>query len=201
MYGIRKISQVLEDGLAEGLSQHHENYRLPCFGEYLEEQVHLAFSRTGLSTDWEPDRSHRISVDMTLDSGETISIKSGDYNVSQRKLKFSGSRLGQHSTIEEMLHAIEANSADYYVSIARIKKDWTPVPNLRDKKIYYLFVFESQRLGYAENSWIKQETRSGGFNYSMTGHGVEAQIRASMSYQLWTVASEIVTDKPARITV
>lgn len=201
MHGINNISNVLAQGLAEGLANHHENYRLPCFGEYLEEQVHHAFERFKITTDWQPDRSHRISVDMTLDSGETISIKSGDYNVAQRKLKFSGSRLGQHSTIEEMLHAIESNSADYYVSIARIKKDWTPVPNMEEQKIYYLFVFKSKNLAYAENNWVRQDTRNGGFNYSMTGNGVEAQIRSSMSHQLWTVASEEITNKPVKLVV
>lgn len=201
MYGIEKISDILKIGLAIGLANHHQIYRLPCFGEYLEEQVHHAFARSGTSTDWEPDRSHRISVDMTLDSGETISIKSGDYNMTQGKLKFSGSRLGQHSSIEDMLRAIESNSADYYVSIARIKKDWTPVPNAGDFKIYYLFVFESQKLGYSEHSWTKQGTRNGNFNYSMTGHGVDAQIRASMSHQLWTVASQDITNIPAKIVV
>lgn len=201
MYGIEKISAALTEGLKVGLSNHHKTYRLPCFGEYLEEQVHLAFSSYGISTNWEPDRSHRISVDMTLDTGETVSIKSGEYIFAQDKLKFSGSRLGKHSTIEEMLHAIESSSADYYVSIARIKKEWTPTPSHGDSKIYYLFVFKSKSLGYSENSWIRQSTKGGNFNYSMESHGVQAQIRASMSYQLWTVASQEITNKPQKIIV
>lgn len=201
MYGIDNISKVLKLRLTENLRRHHEIYRLPCFGEYLEELINKSLVDEGLRTDWEPDRSHAISIDMTLDSGETISVKSGDYNPNLGKLKFSGSRLGQHSTIEEMLRAVESNAADYYVCVARIKKDWIPVPFFEDPKIYYLFIFASTTLGYSEHSWFKQETRNGGYNFTMQAHGIEAQIRSSMSHQLWTTASIELVNKPHQLVV
>ena len=103
---IEHIREILKIGLVEKLKIHHSLYRLPCTSEYLEELISSILAENGYINDWQPNRSHAISVDMTLDSGMSFSVKSGVYDVSKSTLTFSGSRLGKHETLSEMVNSV-----------------------------------------------------------------------------------------------
>ncbi len=132
------IKQTLIDGLTEKLKIHHSVYRLPCTSEFLEELIANVLTEAGYINDWQPNRSHSISVDMSLESGESFSIKSGVY--ANNTLTFSGSRLGKHVGLDNMIASVVSNSADWYVCLAKNDQDWSSVPSQNEKKVYLLLI-------------------------------------------------------------
>ena len=193
------IKQTLIEGLTKKLKIHHSVYRLPCTSEFLEELISNTFTQSGLINDWQPNRSHSVSVDMSLESGESFSIKSGVY--ANNTLTFSGSRLGKYETLDAMISSVVSNSADYYVCLAKADQDWSSVPSQNEKKIYYLFVFDAQTLIYDNGLWNKVQTKSGGYNYVMESIGMSARINTSMSSQLWTSVNESLIGPPTKLEI
>jgi hypothetical protein len=193
------IKNILIEGLTEKLKIHHSVYRLPCTSEFLEELISNTFTQNGLINDWQPNRSHSVSVDMSLESGESFSVKSGVY--ANNTLTFSGSRLGKHETLDAMISSVVSNSADYYVCLAKADQDWSSVPSQNEKKIYYLFVFDAQTLIYDNGLWNKVQTKSGGYNYVMESIGMSARINTSMSSQLWTSVNESLIGSPTKLEI
>jgi len=193
------IKNILIEGLTEKLKIHHSVYRLPCTSEFLEELISTVFTESGLINDWKPNRSHSISVDMSLESGESFSIKSGVY--ANNTLTFSGSRLGKHDGLDNMIASVVSNSADYYVCLAKADQDWSSVPSQNEIKTYYLFVFPSQTLIYDNGLWNKVETKSGGYNYVMESIGMSARINTSMSSQLWTSVNKSLIGSPTKLEI
>jgi hypothetical protein len=194
-----KQQVILIEGLTKKLKIHHSVYRLPCTSEFLEELISTVFTEHGLINDWKPNRSHSISVDMSLESGESFSIKSGVY--ANNTLTFSGSRLGKHDGLDNMIASVVSNSADYYVCLAKADQDWSSVPSQNEIKTYYLFVFPSQTLIYDNGLWNKVETKSGGYNYVMESIGMSARINTSMSSQLWTSVNESLIGSPTKLEI
>lgn len=195
------IKQTLTSGLIEKLKIHHSVYRLPCTSEFLEELIANVLSEQGFTNDWKPNRSHSVSVDMSLDSGDSLSIKSGVYDPSKGVLKFSGSRLGKHKTLEDMIYHIVSNSADYYVCVAKADQDWSSVPCQNETKTYYLFVFDKNKLNYQTENWFKKDKKDGSFKYHMEIDGMNASIVPSLSYQLWTTVSESIIGSPTKLEI
>jgi len=193
------IKNILIPGLVEKLKIHHSVYRLPCTSEFLEENIANIFTENGLVNDWQPNRSHSVSVDMSLESGESFSIKSGVY--ANNTLTFSGSRLGKYQTLDDMVSSVVVNSADYYVCLAKSDQDWSSIPAKNEKKVYYLFAFPSQTLIYDSNVWNKVDTKSGGYNYVMESIGMSARINTSMSSQLWTSVNESLIGTPTKLEI
>ncbi len=193
------IKNILIDGLTEKLKVHHSVYRLPCTSEFLEELIASVLTEAGYTNDWQPNRSHSISVDMSLDSGQSFSVKSGVY--ANNTLTFSGSRLGKHDGLDNMIASVVSNSADYYVCLAKADQDWSSVPAKNEKKIYYLFAFPSKTLIYDSGVWNKVETKSGGYNYVMESIGMSARINTSMSSQLWTSVNESLVGSPTKLEI
>jgi hypothetical protein len=193
------IKQILIEGLTSKLKIHHSVYRLPCTSEFLEELIANTFTENGLINDWQPNRSHSISVDMSLESGESFSIKSGVY--ANNTLTFSGSRLGKYQTLDAMISSVVDNSAKYYVCLAKADQDWSSVPAENEKKVYYLFIFDSQTLIYDNALWNKVQTKSGGYNYVMESIGLSARINTSMSSQLWTSVNESLIGAPTKLEI
>jgi hypothetical protein len=196
---LEQIKNILIEGLTEKLKIHHSVYRLPCTSEFLEELISTVFTEHGLINDWKPNRSHSISVDMSLESGESFSIKSGVY--ANNTLTFSGSRLGKHDGLDNMIASVVSNSADYYVCLAKADQDWSSVPSQNEIKTYYLFVFPSQTLIYDNGLWNKVQTKSGGYNYVMESIGLSARINTSMSSQLWTSVNESLIGSPTKLEI
>jgi hypothetical protein len=194
-----KIKQTLIPGLIEKLKVHHSVYRLPCTSEFLEELIASVLTEAGYTNDWQPNRSHSISVDMSLDSGQSFSVKSGVY--ANNTLTFSGSRLGKHDGLDNMIASVIDNSADYYVCLAKSDQDWSSVPAKNEKKVYYLFIFDSKTLIYDSGVWNKVETKSGGYNYVMESIGMSARINTSMSSQLWTSVNESLIGSPTKLEI
>jgi hypothetical protein len=193
------IKQILIEGLTSKLKIHHSVYRLPCTSEFLEELIANTFTENGLINDWQPNRSHSISVDMSLESGESFSVKSGVY--ANNTLTFSGSRLGKYQTLDAMISSVVDNSAKYYVCLAKAEEDWSSVPAENEMKVYYLFVFDSQTLIYDSGVWNKVQTKSGGYNYVMESIGLSARINTSMSSQLWTSVNESLIGAPTKLEI
>ena len=193
------IKQILIEGLTSKLKIHHSVYRLPCTSEFLEELIANTFTENGLINDWQPNRSHSVSVDMSLESGESFSIKSGVY--ANNTLTFSGSRLGKYQTLDAMISSVVDNSAKYYVCLAKADQDWSSVPAENEKKVYYLFIFDSQTLIYDNALWNKVQTKSGGYNYVMESIGMSARINTSMSSQLWTSVNESLIGSPTKLEI
>ena len=193
------IKNILIEGLTEKLKIHHSVYRLPCTSEFLEELISNTLKEAGYINDWQPNRSHSVSIDMSLESGESFSIKSGVY--ANNKLTFSGSSLGKYDGLDNMIASVVSNSADYYVCLAKADQDWSSVPSQNEKKIYYLFVFPSQTLIYDNGLWNKVQTKSGGYNYVMESIGMSARINTSMSSQLWTSVNESLIGSPTKLEI
>ena len=196
---LETIKQTLISGLTEKLKIHHSVYRLPCTSEFLEELISNTLSEAGYINDWQPNRSHSISIDMSLESGDSFSIKSGVY--ANNTLTFSGSRLGKYDGLDNMIASVVSNSADYYVCLAKADQDWSSVPSQNEKKIYYLFMFPSQTLIYDNALWNKVQTKSGGYNYVMESIGMSARINTSMSSQLWTSVNESLIGSPTKLEI
>ena len=196
---LEAIKQTLISGLTEKLKIHHSVYRLPCTSEFLEELISNTLSEAGYINDWQPNRSHSISVDMSLESGDSFSVKSGVY--ANNTLTFSGSRLGKYDGLDNMIASVVSNSADYYVCLAKADQDWSSVPSQNEKKIYYLFMFPSQTLIYDNALWNKVQTKSGGYNYVMESIGMSARINTSMSSQLWTSVNESLIGSPTKLEI
>lgn len=175
-------------------------YRLPAISEFLEELISEALQENGYPNDWKPNRSHTVSKDLTLDEGKSFSIKSGIYDPKKKTLKFSGSRLGKHETIEAMVESIADTHADFYICLAKALEDWSKVPEKLDTKTYYLFVFEASKLDY-NGEWGVKESKKGGFKYVIDKPGMHAKIAPSMSYQLWTTVDTSVIGEPERLVV
>jgi hypothetical protein len=193
------LKNILVEGLTNKLKVHHSVYRLPCTSEFLEELIANTFTEAGYINDWQPNRSHSISVDMSLESGESFSIKSGVY--ANNTLTFSGSRLGKYQTLDAMISSVVDNSAKYYVCLAKSEEDWSSVPAENEIKTYYLFIFDAQTLIYDSGVWNKVQTKSGGYNYVMESIGMSARINTSMSSQLWTSVNESLIGAPTKLEI
>jgi len=197
-----QIKNILLDSLLDKLKIHHSVYRLPCTSEFLEELVSDALNENGMPNDWKPDRSHSVSIDMTLDQGESISVKSGRYDPVKQTLVISGSRLGKHETLEKMVESVASTHADYYVCLAKAEQDWSSIPSKIETKTYYLFVFEASNLDYSIEHWSRKESKHGtGYKYIMEIPGMSATIRPTMSHQLWTTVSCDIIDIPSKLEI
>jgi hypothetical protein len=197
---IEQIINILKVGLVDKLKIHHSLYRLPCTAEFLEELISNILAENGYINDWQPNRSHSISVDMTIEDGPSFSVKSGIYDVSKSTLTFSGSRLGKHETLPEMVNSVIENKADYYICVSKTDQDWSNTPALFNMKTYYLFVFESTALKY-DSIWNTVESSRGGYKYAMEIDGMKASIHPSLSHQLWTTVSTNIVGVPHKIDI
>jgi hypothetical protein len=100
-----------------------------------------------------------------------------------------------------MISSVVDNSAKYYVCLAKSDQDWSSVPAENEKKVYYLFIFDSQTLIYDNALWNKVQTKSGGYNYVMESIGLSARINTSMSSQLWTSVNESLIGAPTKLEI
>mgnify|MGYP003326917933 FL=1 len=190
------LQSELAIALIKKLKIHHSVYRLPATSEYLEELVADSLTEAGFKNDWKPNRSHAISVDMTIDEGPSISVKSGIYDPKKRTLKFSGSRLGKHNTIDDMVNSVIDTSADLYVCVAKVDQDWSSTPDKNSAKIYYLFVFDKSCIDYKSSIWYQKDDI-----WCLDAIGLSAYIRPSMSYQLWTKADLSLVGSPIKLDI
>jgi len=205
---VDKIRDILKLFLVAKLRVHHMLYRLPAISEFLEELIAETLTEHGLENDWQPNRSHTVSKDLTLLNadglslvdGHSFSIKSGIYDPKKGTLKFSGSRLGKHGSLEAMVESIIDTHADYYICLAKAEEDWKTIPGKHDEKVYYLFVFESNKLDYS-GEWGIRESKKGGFKYVYDVPGLHAKISPSMSHQLWTTVNKSLIGEPERIVI
>jgi hypothetical protein len=193
---VETLRDLIIPVLTDKLKLHHSIYRLPCTSEFLEELISDSLHSVGYTNDWKPNRSHSVSVDMNLDIGPSFSVKSGIYDDQKQTLTFSGSRLGKHKTLDEMIKTINETSADYYICVAKREQDWSTTPTKSEKKYYYVFVFRSDLINY-NAVW---DTKDSGV-YFMGSEGLSAKIVPSMSHQLWTTVSTDIVGYPVKLEI
>jgi hypothetical protein len=167
----------IENSIKIRINKHHQLYDLPLTAEYWEETLHKSFSDIGQNTDWQPDRSHKISEDMKHEYFGRISCKSGAVKITKKKkaLVVSGSRTGKYKTIEEKLKFFSLKKEDVYFCLSRNKKEWD-----KGSKKYYLYVFNSSILNLSEQTW--NETGGG---WRCENKIYKAWITKKLSDQLW----------------
>lgn len=151
-----------------------------------EETIHRSLEALGVPHVW-THGSHEVGTDIALldengDRKTTISVKSGTYSRTNQTLKFSGSRLGSHSaSIQEMHHKIVSTQSDYYLFAAQPTGRGADAPP-KDHNNYSLFLIPKRLVSYGRaDQWVPE-----GRNWVYTSPTLKAEIRASMSYQLWT---------------
>lgn len=198
---VDKLKTIIFGGLLDKLRIHHSVYRLPCTSEYLEELISDILTENNLPNDWKPNRSHSVSVDMTIDDqedivGPSISVKSGIYDPKKKILKFSGSRLGKYETIDDKIDHVTNSSADLYVCLSKVESDWSTVPSKNETKTYYLFIFDKSQLDYKSAVWYDKDGI-----WCLDAIGLSAYISPSMSHQLWTKINESLTGIPQKIDI
>ena len=193
---VQTLKELTIHVLIDNLKLHHSIYRLPCTSEFLEELISDSLNSVGYTNDWQPNRSHSVSVDMNLDIGPSFSIKSGIYDDVKQTLTFSGSRLGKHTTLDEMIKTINETSADYYICVSKRDQDWSPTPPKSAKKYYYVFVFKADVIHY-NAVW---DTKDSGV-FFMGSEGLSAKIVPSMSHQLWTTVSTSIVGTPEKLEI
>ena len=193
---VQTLKELTLPVLKDKLKIHHSVYRLPCTAEFLEELISDSLNSVGYTNDWQPNRSHSVSVDMNLDIGPSFSVKSGIYDDIKQTLTFSGSRLGKHKTLDEMIKSINETSADYYICVSKRDQDWSPTPAKTATKYYYVFVFKSDLINY-NAVW---DTKDSGV-YFMGTEGLSAKIVPSMSHQLWTTVSTSIVGTPEKLEI
>jgi hypothetical protein len=158
---------------------HHELYEEGRVkAEQWEELLSRALRMAGHPNEWNCG-SHAVGTDITLDSGSTVSAKSGVYDEAKRILTFSGSRLGKHGAdIASMVHHVNASRSDYYAFAASPKRK----PGL----CYDIFFVPGALIHYgSREDWtLKPDAKSPVWAYS--GPRLRAEIRSSMSHQIWT---------------
>ena len=161
----------LVDAIRNRVSMHKNLYSSPIKAELWEEVLHRSFKDIGIVTDWQPDGNHKVGVDMTLESGERVSCKTGSFNNSD--LTISGSRLTKHKSLSAKIAFISDKKEDTYALLSRDKED-------KQGENYKLIMFPSSMLNYGQLNWY------GDKNYRASSNLLECSIQHSMSDQLWT---------------
>jgi hypothetical protein len=203
--------------IIDELVRHHEAYNIRCSGDFWEERLDTALNRTRLGSDWTPG-SHAVSTDTSLTGANnmTVSVKSGTVTGQEEevKLTISGSRLGKHSgNMDAMLAHVKTTSAEVYVCLSHRDTDWKFKDDSgadrkvqdTDDKVYNLFVFPSSLLDYGQPSdWDDHQTPSGHTVWALPRtepRKMSAEIRGSMSHQLWTKIDVALIGEPTIITI
>lgn len=186
--------QNLVPHLQDQLVSHHNTYKSRCKGVQWEEICANALINAGIGSDWEPDENHKVGVDQTTNCGRLISNKGGTWDSGLSKLKFSGSRLTSHKTLEDKLIFLSKKSEDYIFCLA---SDPKTAKNYSNPYVYYFTVIDTSKLDYQNAVWeTKINTNTGKVSsYKGIGAGYTATISRSMSDQIWTtVDRSLVTE-------
>ena len=195
------MNQLLQQ-LEQKITQHHNLYRFPLKAELWED----IFDQTinSFTSKWEGG-GHSVGADVVSENnslflkGSRLQLKSGEYNPKQNTVKWNGHRTTKHKTIEEKVDFISQNHYDYYVMLMRNKKDWK-----EGKKIYYLLMFESNKIDYSSLTWFEKHSKQNnltGWKGMGTTQPYLAEINISMSHQLWTTSDVGYLGTPYRLEI
>lgn len=170
------ITQALATGMPKYLGLHHTLYSLVrCKDIMLEELITKALADANIDHEWSYG-SHGVVTDITLATGETISVKSGIWNQKKNILTFSGSRLGSYPTLQDKYNRIVDTKPDFYIFGSTPKN-----PALKTAHEYAFFILTGDEVNYGDfTDWVD------GPRPTVTTPAVTASINATMSHQLWT---------------
>lgn len=181
----KELSKQLE----EKLKKHHELYRLPCRAEQWEDIFDQCINPK--SSSW-VGSGHDVGADVISENGilfeqnMRIQNKSGQIDFKKGTLKWNGHRTTKHKTLDEKIKFISSDHYDYYVMLARDKKDWEC-----GDKIYYLIIFKSTKIDYSSLDWSEKYGKNDKLS-GWKGNGnpnFSAEINKAMSDQLWTTSN------------
>jgi len=179
----------LSEKITQKLKQHHQLYRFPCKAEQWEDIFDQCINSK--SSNW-VGGGHSVGADVISENSKIFKKnsrfqnKSGELNLKKGIVKWNGHRTTKHKTLDEKIKFISTNHYDYYVMLARDKKEWKC-----GKKIYYLIIFDSNKIDYSSLEWSEKYGRNQNFTgYKGIGNNnYSAEISKSMSDQLWTTAN------------
>lgn len=147
-------------------------------GTNLEQLIDNAIRAKGVETGWDPE-SHKVSEDMKIvlnDEDTSISIKTGIWSDAKNTLVISGSRTGEHKTIEAKVNHLKTSSAELYLLIAGAKDAKAEDP-------YYMITFNHDVIDFGSpENWTEDKSK-----WFYETDDVRLEIRKSMSDQLWVV--------------
>lgn len=187
-----EIHEALKEGMSHFLTYHHELYSsVRCKDVMLEELISKSLKKFGIANEWLYG-SHNIVTDIVLQTNENVSIKSGVWNQKQNTLTFSGSRLGSYPTLEQKHAHIMETKPDFYIFGSK------PVyPQNIEEHEYAFFVLTGEEINYSTpDQWVD------GLAPSLHNENISAEIRPSMSHQLWTTVNmNSVENKVTKICI
>jgi hypothetical protein len=178
----------LVNQIKEKLQKHHELYRFPVKAE-LWEDIFDQCINSNLSN-W-VGGGHNVGFDVISEnnglfkSNSKFQNKSGVIDLIKQTLQWNGHRTTRYKSLSDKINFISTNHCDYYVMLARDKKDWQC-----GNKIYYLVIFSSDKIDYSTLQWSEKYDKKNNLA-GWVGEGNDyfsAHISKSMSDQLWTTA-------------
>lgn len=180
-------------------TKHHELYSSRCKAEYVEENLSNALKEAGFGSNWKPDFNHKPGIDQTTDNGIRIGNKSG--TIEKDVIKFSGSRLTKHVTLQKKLDFLSIKQEDYIFCLATKKNEWE-----KGIKKYYFIVIDSKVLNYHQQTWeetygIKGRLKGKVNGWKCSCEKYYATITKSMSDQLWTTLKLDYCEEIHEITI
>lgn len=173
---------VLLGHIEQLIRTHHSLYEHSRVkADQWEELLTKALIQTGFPCQWQAG-SHAVGTDVTLASGATVSVKSGTHDTAKSALVFSGSRLGRHShSINAMVNYLNATRSNYYALAA------TPKPATSGTIEYHIFLIPGRLIHYGQgHEWGEKASNASAPIWEYANPNLSAEIRASMSHQVWT---------------
>jgi hypothetical protein len=187
--------------IRDKIIKHHEIYRFPVKAELWEDIFDQCINPT--ESNW-IGGGHDVGSDVTSKNNNLFKLetrfqlKSGNYNSKTDMLKWNGHRTTQYKTLKDKIDFISTNHSDYYVMLARDKRDWK-----MNNRIYRFMMFESEKIDYSTLIWSEKYNK---YN-ELTGWvgvgngGYKAEINRSMSDQLWTTCKLSTIAKSYKIEI
>jgi len=187
--GIVDILPALVPLLQRNIQSYHRMFGLPLADVYWENILHNTLVELGHPTDWVPDRSHQVGMDLSVPSllASRISCKAGTI-AKNREYKepcvtFSGSRTTKHDDIAAKVAHLSGDHQDYYFLLSKR----STVKGKAFDMQYTLLVFHASLVSPEQLVWSPEP-----INGKWLGRSADperpfhASITKKMSDQLWT---------------
>jgi hypothetical protein len=191
------ITSLIIEKIEEKIKLHHKLYRFPVKAEIWEDIFDQSIN--GMNSNWSVG-GHSVGADVISEKyGIRYQMKSGEINLKNNTIKWSGHRTTKHETIEEKINFISKNHYDKYVMLARNSNEWK-----RGIKKYYLITFDSSLIEYSKLEWNETFSKKGklsGWVGKNKNLPYSAKISLSMSGQLWPESDINYLGTPIEITI
>lgn len=180
-------NQEIATKIKEKIKLHNELYRFPVKAELWEDIFDQIINPN--NSDWEDNMGNHDTGGDTKNEldGTTYQNKSGQLDLKNNTLKWSGSRTTGIATIEEKLEFFDKEKYDQYAFLARSKKEWD-----KGVKKYYFIIMDPKIIDYKSLNWSEAIGMKKGKNlgkrvgWKADGSNYSAAIQGACGDQLWT---------------